>query len=66
MKVHRNCCGPHVHKETIMACLIREDASGNPSKEKRLFGTMTQHLRELAQWLRETKVTVVAMKATGV
>jgi len=48
MKVHRNCCGLNVHKETIAACLIREDASGNTSKEKRLFGTMTQHLRELA------------------
>ena len=66
MKVHRNCCGLDVHKETIAACLIREDASGNPSKEKRLFGTMTQHLRELAQWLREAKVTAVAMEATGV
>jgi transposase len=66
MKVHRNCCGLDVHKATIAACLIREDAIGNTSKEKRLFGTMTQHLRELAQWLREAQVTAVAMEATGV
>ncbi len=66
MKVHRNCCGLDVHKETIAACLIREDASGMTTKEKRLFGTMTQHLRELAQWLREAQVTAVAMEATGV
>jgi len=66
MKVHRNCCGLDVHKETIAACLIREDADGNTRKEKRLFGTMTQHLRELAQWLREAEVTAVAMEATGV
>ena len=66
MKVHRNCCGLDVHKETIAACLIREDASGMTTKEKRLFGTMTQHLRELAQWLREAEVTAVAMEATGV
>jgi len=66
MKVHRNCCGLDVHKETIAACLIREDAGGNTRKEKRLFGTMTQHLRELAQWLREAEVTAVAMEATGV
>jgi transposase len=59
--VHRNCCGLDVHKETIAACLIREDAGGNTRKEKRLFGTMTQHLRELAQWLREAQVTAVAM-----
>jgi len=66
MKVHRNCCGLDVHKETIAACLIREDASGDTSKEKRLFGTMTQQLRELAQWLVEAKVSAVAMEATGV
>jgi transposase len=66
MKVHRNCCGLDVHKETIAACLILEDAGGNTRKEKRLFGTMTQHLRELAQWLREAEVTAVAMEATGV
>ncbi len=66
MKVHRNCCGLDVHKATIAACLIREEASGNTHKEKRLFGTMTQHLRELAQWLREAQVTAVAMEATGV
>jgi len=66
MKVHRNCCGLDVHKETIAACLIREDAGGNTGKEKRIFGTMTQQLRELAQWLREAEVTAVAMEATGV
>ena len=32
--------GLDVHKETIAACLIREDANGNTSKEKRLFGTV--------------------------
>src|SRR5271157_3887850 len=66
MKVHRNCCGLDVHKETIAACLIREDASGDTSKEKRLFGTMTKQLRELAQWLVEAKVSAFAMEATGI
>ena len=51
--MHRNGCGLDVHKATIAACLIREDASGNTSKVERLFGTMTQHLRELARWLKE-------------
>ena len=66
MKVHRNCCGLDVHKQTIAACLIREDSRGNSVKEKRIFGTMTQQLRELAQWLAEAKVSAVAMEATGV
>ncbi len=66
MKVHHNCCGLDVHKQTIAACLIREDGNGHTWKEKRLFGTMTQDLRELAQWLREAEVGAVAMEATGV
>lgn len=66
MKVHRNCCGLDVRKQTIAACLIREDGSGTACKEKRLFGTMTQDLRELAQWLREAEVSAVAMEATGI
>jgi len=66
MKVHRNCCGLDVHKQTIAACLIREDSSGKTSKQKQLFGTMTQDLRQLAEWLREAEVEAVAMEATGI
>ena len=29
MKVHRNCCGLDVHKQTIAACLIHEDGMGH-------------------------------------
>jgi len=66
MKAHRNCCGLDVHKQTIAACLIREDGSGKSYKEKRLFGTMTQDSRELSGWLREAEVAAVAMEATGI
>ncbi len=66
MRVHCSCCGLDVHKKMIAACLITEDADGNSSKEKRLFGTMTQDLRGLAEWLCEAEVTAVAMEATGV
>jgi len=66
MKVHRNCCGLDVHKQTIAACLIREDGNGKSYKEKRLFGTMTQELRELSGWLREAEVSAIAMEATGI
>jgi len=66
MRMHRNCCGLDVHKETIAACLISESEDGTSSQQKRIFGTMTQQLRELAQWLAEAKVTAVAMEATGI
>ncbi len=66
MRIHRNCCGLDVHKKMIAACLIREDAEGNSVTEKRLFGSMTRELHELAQWLCSAQVTAVAMEATGV
>lgn len=50
----------------IAACLIKEDAEGNSIYEKRLFGSMTRDLHELAQWLCAARVTAVAMEATGV
>jgi transposase len=66
MKVHRNCGGLDVHKEMIATCIITEDADGTSCKQKRLFGTMTQHLKELAQWPHQSQVTTVAMEATGI
>src|SRR5215831_5961440 len=66
MRVHRNCCGLDVHKKIVAACLIKEDGEGNSIQEKRLFGSMTRDLQELAQWLSAAQVTAVAMKATGV
>ena len=61
MRAHRNCCGLDVHKKIIAACLIREDTEGDSVREKRLFGTMTRDLHELAQWLCAAQVTAVAI-----
>jgi hypothetical protein len=61
MRVHRKCCGLDVHKKMIAACLLTEDAEGNSVVEKRLFGTMTRELHQLAQWLCATQVTAVAI-----
>ncbi len=36
------------------------------AREKRLFGTVTQQLKELARWLQGHHVTAVAMEATGI
>jgi transposase len=66
MKLHRNCCGLDVHKQTIAACVMVEDANGNSTTEKRLFGTMTRDLHVLAKWLRQLQVTAVAMESRGV
>jgi transposase len=40
--------------------------SGRPTKEIRTFGTMTDELLALADWLEASGVTHVAMESTGV
>ena len=65
-RVHRCCCGLDVHKQTVVACLLRTDTAGRRSKELRTFGTMTDELLTLADWLRAADCTQVAMESTGV
>jgi transposase len=64
--VHRCCCGLDVHKQTVVACLLRTGADGRRSKEVRTFGTLTDDLLALADWLRAADCTQVAMESTGV
>ncbi len=64
--VHQCCCGLDVHKQTVVACLLRTDPAGRRSKELRTFGTMTDDLLALADWLRAADCAQVAMESTGV
>jgi transposase len=64
--LHRCCCGLDVHKRTVVACLIRPAEGGRPAKELRTFGTMSEDLLALADWLRAAGCTQVAMESTGV
>lgn len=63
--VYPRCCGLDVHKDTVVACLLR--ASGREvTQEIRTFGTMTGDLDALRAWLVEAGCTHVAMESTGV
>jgi transposase len=64
--VHPRCCGIDVHKRTVVACLLVSDSGRALSKEVRTFGTMTQDLLRLADWLVVAGCTHVAMESTGV
>lgn len=55
------CCGLDVHAKTVVACLLK---SG--SKQVRTFGTMTDDLLNLSDWLGQSGCTHVAMESTGV
>lgn len=62
---HEKCAGLDVHKETVVAC-VRVHQKGRVSHEVRTFGTTTQALLELADWLDEVGCTHAVMESTGV
>jgi transposase len=64
--LYERCCGVDVHKRTVVACLVTPGPDGRPRKEVRAFGTMTEHLLALADWLAAAGCTHVAMESTGV
>ncbi len=64
--VYPRCCGIDIHKKTAVACVIVSETKGPPRKEIRTFGTMTDDLLALADWLVSEGVTHVAMESTGV
>ena len=59
--VRQRCAGADVHKKTVVVHVITPQA-----RETRTFGTMTQDLLELVQWLESHGVVDVAMESTGV
>ena len=64
--IHRRCAGLDVHKKSISVC-IRVRVHGHKTETlERVFGTFTQELERLRDWLKEHKVKHVAMESTGV
>jgi len=64
--IYRCIAGIDVHSKTVAVCVRRIDDQGAIHAEVRTFGTMTQDLRALRDWLMAEGVTHVAMESTGV
>ena len=64
--VHPICCGTDVHKESVSACVIFPDDNGEEQYEVKVFGTSTDDLTRLRDWLLGHACPVVAMESTGV
>ncbi|MBF0477274.1 MAG: transposase [Deltaproteobacteria bacterium] len=60
------CCGLDIHKVMISACLLYTDESGKAQEELREFGTITDDLINLREWLLERGCPIVAMESTGI
>jgi transposase len=63
-RLYTCCAGLDVHKQTVVACLLRP-TDGGEDKEVRTFGTTTAALIALREWLLAAGCTPVAMEATG-
>jgi len=55
-----------VHKATVSACVRVPRAGGRRHQEIRTFGTSTNDLLTMRDWLAGYAVTHIAMEATGV
>ena len=64
--VFERCAGIDVHKKSIAVCVRIVEGDRRPRRETRSFGTLTDELEALREWLRSQGVTHVAMESTGV
>ena len=62
------CCGLDVHKESIVACVLKGPLGEGlkPRSEIREFGTQLNDLIALRKWLDEQACQYVAMESTGI
>src|SRR5207245_7991358 len=63
--VHPKCAGLDVHQQTVVAC-ARVVSGASVHHEVRTFGTTTQDLLALSDWLTAHGCTHVAMESSGV
>ena len=63
--IHERVAGLDVHKNSVVACL-RSHSGKSAARECRSFGTTTDELLALLEWLTTSGCQAVAMEATGV
>ncbi len=62
------CCGLDIHKESIVACVLKGplEEGLKPRSEIREYGTQLDNLMALRKWLEEQNCHYVAMESTGI
>ena len=64
--VHPVCCGIDIHKDVAVACVSYIDEDGNQKEKVQTFGTFTDDLYKLHNWLIKYDCPIVAIESTGV
>jgi transposase len=64
-EVYRRCCGMDVHKDTVVVCIL-PPAGSDVKAVRKVYGTFRNDLIRMRVWLKQLKVTEIAMESTGV
>lgn len=64
--LYERCAGLDVHKKRVVVCRITPHPDGGWRKDIRTFGTLTDELLTVADWLRAGGVSHIALESTGV
>jgi transposase len=64
-EAYGRCCGIDIHKDTIVICVLPAiDCDGQAVRKT--YGTFRNDLIRMRVWLKQLKVTEIAMESTGV
>jgi transposase len=63
---HRRCCGMDIHKDTVVVCVLPPVGSDGQTVLRKVYGTFRNDLIRMRVWLKQLKVTEIAMESTGV
>ena len=64
-QAYRRCCGIDVHKKSVTVCVLPPDGSRSGEPKKKVFRTFTRDLIRLRVFLKNCRVTEIAMESTG-
>lgn len=60
------CCGLDVHRDMVVACLMKGSVENEPETTIREFSTLLTGLAEMQEWLQSESCYDIAMESTGV
>ena len=61
----RRCCGIDVHKDSLVICVL-PPAGQEGEVVRKVYSTFRNDLIRMRVWLKQMKVTEIAMESTGV
>ena len=60
------CCGLDVHRDNVVACILKGPNDQKPEKTLKTFSSLPDGLKKLRVWLEEENCRYAAMESTGV